>query len=204
MTLITTFSFILAMLILALSPGPGVFMIVSKAITNGFKTSLYVIAGLILGDIIYLLLALYGLNTLAIFLGEFFIYIKIIGAFYLFYLAYKIYTSKIEDFKLLKEEKINKLSNFTHGLFITLANPKVIVFYLGFLPAFIDLQNLNVNDLFLLLFIVSFCLASVLSFYAFMAHKSKELINNTKNLKILNTITSFLMASAASVLLIKE
>ena len=62
MTIYSAIGFSIAMLILAASPGPGVFATVARALASGFRPSLAVIIGIVLGDVIYLLFAAFGLS----------------------------------------------------------------------------------------------------------------------------------------------
>jgi len=87
MSLISALSLSIAMLILAASPGPGVFAIVARALASGFRPALAVITGIVIGDIIYLTFAVFGLSIIAQSLGELFIIVKICGGVYLFWLG---------------------------------------------------------------------------------------------------------------------
>ncbi|HSR16654.1 MAG TPA: LysE family transporter [Ignavibacteriaceae bacterium] len=69
-------AFLFGMILLAASPGPGVFASMSKAIAEGFTASLYLIGGLVLGDIIFLLLAVFGLSAVASLAEGIFSFIK--------------------------------------------------------------------------------------------------------------------------------
>jgi threonine/homoserine/homoserine lactone efflux protein len=198
------FSLFIAIFILAISPGPGLFAVLSKSITSGFKNASYMVFGLVLGDIIYLLLAIYSLNAIALYIGDLFIYLKYIGGVYLLYLGYKIITSKIEEINLNIEDNTATKTNFILGLIITLGNPKVIIFYLGFLPAFINLEVLNTIDVMISVLIVSCTLLIVILTYAYLAHKSKKIFKSKKALKKLNYTSGTIMLGAGSLLLLKN
>ena len=204
MTLVNSFALIGAMFILAISPGPGVFATVSRAIASGFKNASFLVAGIVLGDIIFLLLAVYGLNIIASILGDLFVVIKYIGGIYLIYLGYKILTSSTEINHFEPKEKINIKENFLSGLFITLANPKVIIFYLGFLPAFINLEILSSFDILLIVVLVSSTLSLVLLSYAYSASKAKKFLKTKSAVKKLNITSGSVMIGAGTMLLLKD
>ncbi len=84
----------MAMLILAASPGPGVFATVARALSSGFRPAVGVIAGIVAGDIIFLGLAVFGLSVIAQAMGEFFFIIKIVGGAYLIWLGLKMWRAK--------------------------------------------------------------------------------------------------------------
>jgi len=202
MTLLNSLALISAMFVLAISPGPGVFATISRAIASGFRSASLLIFGIVIGDIIYLLLAIFGLNIIAEVLGEFFILVRYIGGVYLIYLGYKIWVSN-PSFNIVKSS-ISWKTNFFSGLLITLSNPKVIIFYLTFLPAFIDLELLRRVDIIIILTIVSVTLSFVLLSYAYMASRAKEFVKSKKAMKRLNRVSGGVMMGAGSLLILKE
>ena len=85
-------TFSTAMLILALTPGPGVFASVSQALSSGFRSAFPLIGGLILGDLCFLTLAVFGLSAVAHVLGDLFFLIKLAGGAYLIWLGWRMWT----------------------------------------------------------------------------------------------------------------
>lgn len=94
MTTISMLSLALAMLILAASPGPGVFATVARSLASGFRPTLWLIAGIVAGDTMYLLFAVFGLSAFARQFGELFVLIKLLGGAYLIWLGLQIFFSK--------------------------------------------------------------------------------------------------------------
>jgi threonine/homoserine/homoserine lactone efflux protein len=190
MSLISIISLSVAMFILAATPGPGVFATISRSLASGFVPALGVICGIVTGDIIFLLFAIMGMSVIAQIMGNLFVVIKLIGGAYLIFLGIKIWRSKPvlvkESFPQNKEKKGLKYDNFLSGLVITLSNPKVILFYCGFLPTFLDLSSLSLFDIGIVAIIVSFVLSSVLIFYAYLANRARQLFSSTQSVKRLN------------------
>jgi len=204
MTLWSSLALIGAMFLLASSPGPGVFATISRAIASGFVNASFLVVGIVVGDIIFLLLAIYGLNLVAQALGEFFILVKYVGGIYLIYLGYKIWTSKTLPHKVIGNNELSWKTNFFSGLLITLANPKVIIFYLGFLPAFVNLKTLTTIDIIITIIIVSTTLSTVLLSYAYMATRAKKLLKSQKAIDKLNKTSGGVMMGAGSLLILKN
>ena len=86
------------MLVLAASPGPGVFATTARAMASGFRPALAVIWGIVLGDIIFLLFAAFGLSMVARALGNLFFIVKICGGAYLVWLGIKIWLQNPANF----------------------------------------------------------------------------------------------------------
>lgn len=199
MTLISSISLALTVMVFAITPGPGIFLTISKSLSSGFKIASIVVFGLCLGDIFYLLFAIYGLSFVVEHMGSFFQVMKIIGGSYLIYLAYKILNSSTKvNFKSQKEESLSK--NFLTGLLVTSSNPKVIFFYLGFIPAFMYLTILTTSDVIIVSIIVFTSLMVSVLAVALAAHKAKEMFKNQNAVRILNRISATLMFSVGILL----
>jgi len=160
MSLISLLALAGAMFLLAITPGPGVFATVARALASGFKHSAAVVAGIVTGDISFLLFAIFGISAIAENLHELFMVIKYTGAAYLIFLGFKLWREKPKAIQIssIKDQSWN--SSFFAGLFITLGNPKVILFYLGFLPTFVDLTSLSGMDVFAIASVVSLVLGT--------------------------------------------
>ncbi|MHC3994051.1 LysE family translocator [Thiomicrolovo sp. ZZH C-3] len=186
-----------AMFVLAVTPGPGVFITVSKALASGFKNTLPVIAGIVTGDLIFLLFAIFGLAAIAETFETMFLIIKYLGAGYLIWLGIKLWRSHPEKMEIAASKK----HRFLGGLSITLGNPKVILFYLGFLPTFVDLNALSGLDVFSIAFIVSSILGAVMSFYAYSSSRARQLFKNERTQKHMNEVAGSVMIGTGSLLL---
>ena len=196
MTLYSTIGLSVAMLVLAASPGPGVFATVARALASGFLPALAVIIGIVLGDIIFLMFAFFGLSIIAQALGDLFFILKICGGAYLIFLGIRIW---MREPALASNEDGNHnrpgWGNFVSGLVVTLSNPKVILFYCGFLPTFLDLSALTLSDLALVVGIITTVLACVLSTYALLASRARSMFTNKKAARRLNRAAGTVMVA---------
>ena len=185
------------MLVLAASPGPGVFATIARALASGLRPSLAVILGIVLGDVIFLIFAAFGLSIVAQALGNMFFIVKICGGAYLIWLGVRIWLKKPEP--VTGNQNQNNHShwgNFASGLVITLSNPKVILFYCGFLPTFLDLSALTLIDLIVVVMIITVVLGSVLGTYAFLASSARRMFTNQKAVRRLNRAAGGVMVAA--------
>ena len=204
MTMLTLVTFGAAMFLLAASPGPGVFATVARALANGFSHAAILVLGIIVGDLVFLLLAVYGLSAMAAVLGSFFVFVKYAGGLYLIWLGITIWRSSPEPIALQESNNRSWMKNFSSGLVITLANPKVILFYLGFLPTFVDLASLTHMDILAISIVVTFVLGTVLLCYAWMASRTGQLFKSTKALKMTNRFAGGVMLTAGCAILLKD
>ncbi len=201
MSLLSLAAFAMAVLILAASPGPGVFATVAGSLASGFRSSLEMIAGIVLGDLIYLMFAVFGLSEVAQISGEWLFVVKTGGGLYLIWMGAKIFFSKPlagqTNGPLVKR---SRSENFISGLLITLSNPKVILFYCGFLPAFTDPAVLNGYDVMLVSGVVAAVLSSVLAAYAYAAARARRLFSGTRAARRLNRTAGCVMIAAGAAL----
>ena len=203
MSLISLFALAGAMLFLAITPGPGVFATVARALASGFKKSTMVILGIVIGDLIFLLLAIYGLSEIAENLHEVFLTIKYIGAAYLIYLGIALWKACPKKMEIENAKELSWKGNFLSGLFITLGNPKVILFYLSFLPTFVDLSSLSNSDVLAIASIVTLVLGTTMLVYAFTASKARSMFQSSKSRRMMNRSAGGVMIATGTVLAIK-
>ena len=197
MTFYSAVGFAVAMLILAASPGPGVFATTARALASGFRPALAVMWGIVLGDVIFLLFAVFGLSMVARILGNLFFIVKACGGAYLIWLGIKIWRQRPEsDLSHQNPAVRSRWGNFASGLIITLSNPKVILFYCGFLPTFLDLSTLTFFDLALVVAIIAVVLGGVLTSYAYLASRARKMFTNERAARGLNRAAGGVMVAA--------
>ena len=197
--------FTLAMFVLAITPGPGVFAAISEALSGGFRSSLRVIAGIVVGDLAFLMLAILGMAAVANVLGEFFNVVKLIGGAYLVWLGIRMWKSQPKSYETaLKAEDQNGWQRFFAGLLITLGNPKVILFYAGFLPAFVDLTQLSPLDVVLVGCIVVSVLTATMATYSFFVARARGLLKSERALRRINRTAGSIMIATGTAILVRE
>ncbi len=176
-----------AILVLAATPGPGVFASVAQSLSSGFRSSLDVIAGIVAGDILFLLAAIFGLSAIAKVLGDLFIVVRIAGACYLIFLGWKMWSKGpvAVDISTASGKKGHR-QRFLSGLLVTLGNPKVIIFYAGFLPAFLDLGSLTVGDSIIVCGVIAAVLGGVLTAYTYSADRARKAFSSQRATRNLN------------------
>lgn len=160
------------MVVLAAIPGPGIMIVVSRTLSQGFTAGVVTSMGIVAGDFVFIVLVVYGLSAMSEFLGGLFLVVKYAGATYLIWLGLKVLlTSNSTDSSTVKNNP-KHATNFIAGLLTTLSNPKAILFYVSFFPAFLDLSTVTIMN-FGAIFLVTFiAIGGVMVLYAFLTWKT--------------------------------
>lgn len=174
MTITSAFALYATMIILALIPGPGVIVVVARSLDCGFRQGLATAMGILSGDFVFISLAVFGLATLAQLMGNLFVIIKVIGAAYLIYLGVRLFVSEPTSTAAQNPNPANQSTNFLIGFVTSISNPKVILFYFSFFPAFFDLGTLSVTEVAAIFLIITFSVGAVMAGYAYAAAKTKS------------------------------
>jgi threonine/homoserine/homoserine lactone efflux protein len=185
MTTTSMVSLFVALVILAVIPGPGVFTVVARSMASGFFHGLVTVFGIVFGDYIFIILSVYGLSALASTMGGIFTFIKYAGAAYLVWLGIKLLLTKYSSVEVKPIIELSFFSNFIAGLATTLSNPKAILFYVSFFPAFINVQSVTVIEIGQLLLVATMAVGSVMAAYAYTASKASLLFKSSRAAKTL-------------------
>ncbi len=209
MSLESAITFFIAIFIFGITPGPGVFAILARAMVDGPKKCVMLAMGMIGSDVIYLILACFGLATIAENWSEVFTAIRYLGASYLIYLGYKMIKSLPQiksDIQAETEAQKEKamLASFTQGFLISASNPKVILFYISFLPTFIDLTVLTAQDIALVSVLSSIALMSGLMLIAFGASRMAGMLKTPVAHQRLNRGAGSIMIAAGAYLAVSK
>lgn len=202
MTIHSSIAFVLTMSLFVASPGPGVMGTVAVAMRHSFKHSVAFIAGMIMGDIVYLVFAVFGLTALAQNFGTVFHVIRVLGGIYLLYLAFKLWRSE----PLMEQagaETGSRRNRFFAGFFITISNPKVIIFYCGFLPNFMDLASLGAKDVLIVCMLVALVISTVMGTYSYLAAKTGKVLSKGSG-RALNRSAGVALAATGTYLIFKR
>ena len=163
-------SFISASALLTIMPGPDIIYVMLQSIHNGKKYGIITALGLVSGIIIHTSLIAFGVSELINKNKSLFYTIKILGACYLFYLAYQSYQHPSTLNLNAKTPKKSLSSMYRQGFFMNVLNPKVTIFFLAFFPGFIDGSQPNakfqifiLGFLFMIQALIIFILVSLLS-----------------------------------------
>jgi len=188
----------------AASPGPGIAALVARVIGRGSDGAPAFAAGLILGDLVWLAVAILGLAVVAQTSHEVFLVIKYAGATYLLYLAYRMWTAPAVPRDVTGDARRDGFVRlFFAGLGVTLGNPKVVAFYLALLPNLIDLPRVGLFGYVELASVSVVILTLVFGAYVLAAVRARSLFRSARAMRLLNRAGGTMMAGAAVVVATK-
>lgn len=135
-TISTISAFFAASILLALTPGPDNIFVLTQSMQNGRKAGFLITLGLCTGLLFHTALATGGIAALLKTYPAAFFGLKLLGAIYLLYLAYKSVTAKSHSANLKTDSSFNKKALYSRGIIMNITNPKVSLFFIAFLPQF--------------------------------------------------------------------
>lgn len=205
MSIIESMTLFGIMVVLAAMPSTSVALVVTRSATSGVANGIAVAAGIVLGDLVFVMLAILGLSVVAEAMGSLFMIIKLLAGFYLLWLGYSLLTSKNTATIHLDKtgSKGSLITSFMAGFLLTLGDIKAIVFYASLMPVFIDLSALNISEIMIVILVTIVSVGGVKIFYALFADKvATYAINRNMGNKARKTAGGF-MLGAGSYLIIK-
>lgn len=179
-------SFSIATLFLALTPGPDNLYVIAQSLANGTKSGIATTIGLISGCIVHTTLLAFGVSAIIATSETIFYGLKIIGACYLLFLAYKVFRSNSHVDLKNNISKKTYLQLFKQGVIMNLVNPKILIFFLAFFPGFLWDEFQNTIYQFYVLGILFMTISFfVFSSLAISAGYISTALNENKNVSIL-------------------
>jgi threonine/homoserine/homoserine lactone efflux protein len=192
-------AFVAASAVLLAIPGPTILLVISYALGHGRKVASATVAGVALGDFTAMTASMLGLGALLATSAALFTVLKWVGAGYLIYLGIKLWRAPIAEKMDLDEAAVAKekpVRIFLHTYVVTALNPKSIVFFVAFLPQFLDLSQ----PLFLqmMVFETTFLILATLNaaLYGLLASMARDTIRKPKVQRIVNRTGGSLMIGA--------
>ncbi|PHG46278.1 LysE family translocator [Bacillus wiedmannii] len=185
--------FLLTGILLNLIPGADTMYIMGRSISQGRKAGVYSVFGIITGSLVHTLLVAFGLSIILTKSIVLFNTIKVIGVIYLVYLGIKMILDKTNVAFQASSNKLNIRKIYVQGLLTSLTNPKVSLFFIAFLPQFIDTKASGPMPFIILglTFTVTGLLWCLFVAY-FSSYVTKKLRGNQKVGMILNKITGLI------------
>ena len=156
MTIEIWVAFSLASCLLLVIPGPTILTVISYSVSHGSRVYLPLISAVALGDATALVLSIAGLGAVLATSAWLFTVVKWIGGLYLIYLGVRLFRARLihSDSTVVETDQTSSLDSkwalFRNTWLVTALNPKGIVFFVAFLPQFIDTTVATATQLWIL------------------------------------------------------
>lgn len=203
MSLNSAIALFVAMIILAAIPDASALAVIARALASGFMHGFVTVIGIVAGDFVFILFAVYSLSAIADTMATLFIIIKYLSGIYLIWLGIGLWRSTATKTEIQGITEDSWLANFLCGLFITLGDPKAILFYISFLPAYIELSTATIFDIALIMMITTLAVGGVKVGYAYMAGRARLLLTNSRVKQAMNRVAGGVMVATGIFLMTK-
>lgn len=195
------FYFTLVAVTMALTPGPAMMYCINTSIDHGKRAGVLAALGVELGTFIYVVITALGLATLILASPVIYSSLRILGALYLLFLAYKALPQQ----KVLTAKKTvkSKTSTLLTGIILNITNPKILLIFITLLPQFVPADHRSIKIFFFLGLAFNLCGLAANSSAAIFSHRLKYKlthVTSAKTKKIISYIPSalfFLVAALA-------
>ena len=190
-------AFTLASAILLIIPGPTILTVISYSVSHGYRAKIPLIIAVALGDSTALALSLLGLGALLAESAFWFQVVKWAGGLYLLFLGIRLLRAGIRPSETHQKTKYaSSLKLFINTYLVTALNPKGIVFFVAFLPLFINASSDVTHQLWILA--LTFVALATLNaaLYAVFAGKARQLLSSAKTQQVFNFTGGSLLSVA--------
>ncbi len=192
-------AFAAASAIMLAIPGPTILLVISYALGHGRRTTGATVAGVALGDFTAMTASMLGLGALLATSAAIFTVLKWVGAAYLVWLGIKLWRAPVAGADGLPggaAPRERPLRIFAHAYVVTALNPKSIVFFVAFLPQFLDLSRPILPQM--VIFEITFLVLATLNAttYALMASAARGTIRKPAVQRAVNWVGGSLLIGA--------
>jgi len=190
---------------LAAIPSVSVALVIARSATLGVANGLAVAAGIVLGDLIFVALAILGLSVVAEIMGGFFMVLKVLGGLYLLWFGLYLLSTRNMAIITVKNDyaKSSLVTSFIAGFLLTLGDIKAIVFYASLLPVFVDLSTIQAPSTAVIGLITLFSVGGVKFIYAVYANKIAAYAKKTNMEASARKVAGGLMVGVGGYLIVK-
>jgi threonine/homoserine/homoserine lactone efflux protein len=204
MSFMETMVLFAAMTTLALIPSTSVALVVARSSTAGFANGSAVAAGIVVGDLVFVCLAVSGMTALAEVMGSSFLVLRYMAGAYLIWFGIGLLRSRSSLPAPKPERSAASLSaSFLSGLALTLGDLKAIFFYASFFPTFVDLTRISTADVLTIAAVTVIAVGGVKLGYAYFAEKVAAMSRNLKAERAVKTTAGAFMVGAGAYLMAK-
>lgn len=199
--------FLLTSFVNILSPGLGIVMIISLSVQNGWRRTFWGCLGIAFGIQILFCIALSGMGIIIASNAVLFSVIKLCGAFFLIYLAYKSWTKKVGLTERIEDaaqhlDASRRLDTFLKCVLLSLTNPQPLIFGFSVLPQFIDTHLPYWPQAIVMIGVYGLMVVAVCLGYALLADRARVLLKTPQALRLTYRMTAVVFLFIAFIVIV--
>ena len=189
--------FVTASVVLLVVPGPTIALVIARSLSDGGRTALPLVLGVGLGDLVAAAVSLAGAGALLAASATAFTAVKVVGALYLVWLGVRLFRAAPEPPRPVEAAVTGgEIGAFRDGFLVTVFNPKGILFFVAFVPQFIDpARGYAVQAAFFAITFTALALANG-AVYAFGAVAMRRAVRDLGVLRAMNRVGGATIAVA--------
>jgi len=190
-----------AMAFLAAIPSLSVLLVTSRAASSGFPHGLAVSAGVVIGDLVFVALAVFGLVVLVELMGDWFVWLKYAAGLYLIWLGLQLWRQPPAEAVQQGARQDSLYASTAAGLLLTLSDQKAVLFYFAFFPAFVEVDALSWPDIALIIGITVTAVGGVKAIYAWAAARGGRVASSKWGMRFNRGAGAMLLVTGVAVLI---
>jgi threonine/homoserine/homoserine lactone efflux protein len=190
-------TFVIASAVILVIPGPTILTVISYSVAHGRRANTPLVAAVALGDSTALLLSLFGLGALLAASAFWFTVVKSLGGIYLLYLGIKLLRTRVPSAEpVAPTTPGSRLKMFVNTYLVTALNPKSLVFFVAFVPQFINHDASVTQQVWILT--ITFVIMATLNttLYAVFAASARKLLESPRSRRRFNVAGGSLLLAA--------
>ena len=184
--------YIAACFLFSVVPGPSVTVVVANSLAGGTRAGLATILGTEISMLSMVIVVALGLEAVMTLVADAFLVIKLVGAAYLIWIGFKMFTSSGRLEMRSAGERLPLGRYIWQGALVNWSNPKTLLFLGAFLPQFIDLSRPAFGQIVILGLIVMAVATATDSFYAIIAGRARELLSVAR-VRMMNRVSGVIL-----------
>ena len=177
-------------------PGPAQGALIAQVLARGGKSTMPFVLGMVAGNLMWLLAAIFGLSVLATRWEWLFWIVKWAGVIYLFFIAWQLWNTRTRS---AVADRSTGRGVFA-GALLTLGNPKAVIFFGAVLPHAFDMTSLSAGQILLIVLVGPAIDLTVQCAYLLTAAKARNIIRSERNMVLVNRASAGLIGGSAALI----
>ncbi|MGL5447811.1 MAG: LysE family translocator [Rhabdaerophilum sp.] len=183
------------------TPGPGVAAVVARTMGRGTNGAIPFVLGFVVGDLAWFIAAAAGLSVVAKTYAPLFVAIKYAGCAYLVFIAIQLWRAEPVPLEAGAEPAVESpYAAFLGSLFLTLGNPKVMIFFLSIMPLVVRPEEMSLWVGFELALTIAVVISTIMLGYILLANRARNLFRSKRALGLIQKTNAGVLAGAAVVI----